>query len=187
MTELTTESLPTSKKMLSSKGHYNDEMTLAEAVAFLRELLGEFPFGDWREELAEDGVTVVRQSRSLAVQVAAMLSQFAGACVPRGANRMGFIYNANSQRSGKTLLAKIAIMTLYRSFKAQAWKGEEDDLAKVVDAEVLAGSTYLCFDNVRGYVGSQSLEGLMTSPDWTGRVLGKTNRACKEASNDHHQ
>ena len=55
------------------------------------------------------------------------------------------------------------------------------------DAEVLAGSTYLCFDNVRGYVGSQSLEGLMTSPDWTGRVLGKTNRACKEASNDHHQ
>jgi len=130
--------------------------------------------------VAADGVTVIKQSRSMAVQVAAMLSQFAGACVPRGANRMGFIYNANSQRSGKTLLAKIAIMTIYRSFKAQAWKGEEDDLAKVVDAEVLAGSTYLCFDNVRGYVGSQSLEGLMTSPDWTGRVLGKTQMFTAE-------
>ena len=44
------------------------------------------------------------------------------------------------------------------------------------------GSTYLCFDNVRGYVGSQSLEGLMTSPDWTGRVLGKTQMLAQHGA-----
>lgn len=171
-----------SADLLSSGGRYDDSMTLEEATEFLRELLEEFPFSDWVEiERADvDGGGKVRQSRSMAVQIAAMLSQFAGACVARGSNRMGFIYNANSQRSGKTLLAKIAIMPLYKSFKAQSWKTKEDDLQKVVDSEVLAGSTYICFDNVRGYVGSQSLEGLMTTPQWTGRVLGETRMFTAE-------
>jgi len=110
----------------------------------------------------------------MAVQIAAMLSQFAGAMVPPGSNRMGFIFHANSQRSGKTLLAKIAIMAVHRVFNAQSWKAKEEDLQKVIDAEVLAGSSYVCFDNVRAYVASPSIEGLMTSPDWTGRVLGET-------------
>lgn len=167
------------QELVSSGGRYDDSMTLDEAVKYLRELLSEFPFGDWKDGTGLDGEPC-RQSRSLAVQIAAMLSQFAVACVPRGANRMGFIYNANSQRSGKTLLAKIAIMVLYCSFKAQSWKSDEDDLAKVIDSEVLAGSTYICFDNVRGYVGSQALEGLMTSPDWTGRVLGRTQMFTAE-------
>jgi hypothetical protein len=100
--------------------------------------------------------------------------------LPDGANRMGFIYNANSQRSGKTLLAKLAIMAVCGVFKAQPWKGNEDDLNKVLDSEMLAGSLYICFDNVRGYMGSQTLEGLMTAPQWTGRVLGKTQMFTAE-------
>jgi hypothetical protein len=165
----------------------SDEMpyydwTLRESTTYLREILQEFPFADWKTEVIqdEDGEQEVRQSRSQAVQVAAMLSLFCTAMLPDGSNRMGFIYNANSQRSGKTLLAKLAIMAVCGVFKAQPWKGNEDDLNKVLDAEMLAGSLYICFDNVRGYMGSQTLEGLMTAPQWTGRVLGKTQMFTAE-------
>jgi hypothetical protein len=160
------------------------EWTLQESVDYLRWVLREFPFGDWKvvTHSEADGGTgePIRQSRSQAVQVAGMLSLFCMGLIPKGSNRMGFIYNANSQRSGKTLLAKLAIMTITGAFKAQPWKGNEDELNKLLDSEMLAGSMYVCFDNVRGYMSSQTLEGLMTSPQWTGRVLGRTQMFTAE-------
>jgi len=160
------------------------EWTLQESVDYLRWVLREFPFGDWKVVTPSDRDVGEgeprRQSRSQAVQVAAMLSLFCMGLIPKGANRMGFIYNANSQRSGKTLLAKLAIMTVTGIFKAQPWKGKEEELNKLLDAEILAGSMYVCFDNVRGYMSSQTLEGLMTSPQWTGRVLGRTQMFTAE-------
>ena len=155
------------------------EWTLQESTDYLRWILREFPFGDWK--MVDNGLgEMVKQSRSQAVQIGAMLSLFCMGIIPKGANRMGFIYNANSQRSGKTLLAKLAIMSVCGVFKAQPWKGSEEDLNKVLDAEMLAGSMYICFDNVRGFMGSQTLEGLMTAPQWTGRVLGKTQMFTAE-------
>ena len=151
------------------------EWTLQESTDYLRWILREFPFADWKEVPSLDGTGApMRQSRSQAVQVAAMLSLFCMGIIPKGSNRMGFIFNANTQRSGKTLLAKLAIMTFTGIFKAQAWKANEEEISKVLDSEMLAGSMYVCFDNVRGYMSSQTLEGLMTSPQWTGRVLGRT-------------
>ena len=151
------------------------EWTLDESVGYLRWLLSEFPFSDWNDVQLSDtdggNGEVVRQSRSQAVQVAAMLSMFCKAMMRRGANRMGFIFTANSQRSGKSLLAKLAIMPVCGNFKGQSWKSTEEELNKVIDSEMIAGSSYICFDNVRGYVGSPTLEGLMTSPSWTGRIL----------------
>jgi hypothetical protein len=160
------------------------DWTLQESTDYLRWILKEFPFQDWRTETISeaDGGTgePIKQSRSQAVQVSAMLSLFCMALFPKGANRMGFIYTANSQRSGKTLLAKLAIMTVCGAFKAQPWKKDENELNKLLDAEMLSGSMYICFDNVRGFLSSQTLEGLMTSPQWTGRVLGKTQMFTAE-------
>ena len=154
------------------------EWKLQESVDYLRWVLREFPFGDWKVVTPSDRDggegEPRRQSRSQAVQVAAMLSLFCMGLIPKGANRMGFIYNANSQRSGKTLLAKLAIMTVTGIFKAQPLKGNEEELNKLLDAEILAGSMYVCFDNVRGYMSSQTLEGLITSPQWTGLRAGRS-------------
>lgn len=155
---------------------YDDSWTMADGVAYLRGILSEFPFGDLVEVpiADQDGGGVRIECRSMAVQVAAMISQFAAAMVPWPTARMGFIFNANSQRSGKTLLAKMALIPLHGSFEAQSWKSKEEDLQKVVDAEMLMAASYICFDNVKSYVGSPALEGLMTAPEWKGRVLGKT-------------
>jgi hypothetical protein len=160
-----------------SEKKYNDgpyhAWDLATAVAFLRELLSNFPFADWYEEELDDG-SKVRQSRSMAVQVAAMLTLFCKRLVPKGTSRMGFIYDANSPRSGKTLLAKIAIIPIHGAFRAQTWNPKDEELRKVIDSEVLSASSYICFDNVRGYLSSQVVEALMTTSEWTGRVLGRS-------------
>ena len=82
------------------------EWTLDESVRYLRWLLAEFPFSDWKECVISDtdggDGTPQRNSRSQAVQVAAMLSLFCAAMLRNGSNRMGFIFTANSQRSGIT-------------------------------------------------------------------------------------
>jgi len=162
--------MPEIRKTPTSREMPYYEWTLDESVTYLRWLLSEFPFSDWSED--EDGNgEITRQSRSQAVQVAAMFSMFCKSMMRLGSNRMGFIFTANSQRSGKSLLAKLAIMPPCGNFKGQSWKSNEEELNKVIDAEMIAGSNYICFDNVRGYVGSPTLEGLMTSPSWTGRIL----------------
>lgn len=148
---------------------YDETITLEEAADYLRALYAEFPFGDWYYD--EQGV---RQSRSLAVQIAAMLSQFVVHLLPKGANRMGFIYNANSQRSGKTLLVKMATCPVHGSVAAQTWKSNEEELSKIIDAQLLEAKTYILFDNCRGFLQSQTVEALMTSPMWTGRILGRS-------------
>lgn len=152
------------------------EWTLDQAVKYLHRIYAEFPFSDWKDvELSDnDGGGTVKQSRSLAVQIAAMLSQFAGGCVPPAASRMGIVYNANSPRSGKSLLCKLAIVPLYNKMAAQGWTFNEEDQRKILDSMVLSASTYIVFDNVRGHMQSQILEGFMTAPTWTGRVLGRS-------------
>jgi hypothetical protein len=158
--------------MVTSSGYYDDSLSLKQATDYLRDLFCEFPFADWEAEQA-DGT---RNSRSQAVHLAAMLSQFAGPLIPQEALRLSFIYDSNSQRSGKSLLAKMAIIPPNRMMASQGWSPKDEELRKVLDAEVLRGSRYIIFDNVRAqtYVGSQVLEGFMTSPNWTGRLLGKT-------------
>jgi len=114
------------------------------------------------------------QSRSLAVQVAAMLSQFAMEILPSHSLLPGFIYNANTEASGKSILTKLAIVPVSGKMAAQSSTEKDEDLRKAIDSEVLRGSRYIVLDNVTGRIQSQIIEGFMTSPTWCGRVLGKT-------------
>lgn len=170
--------------MVSSFGIYDDRVTLREACMGLHQLYSRFPMSDWSEPFVpgedhpchdpEDPKATIRQSRSFAVQIMGMLAMFAGGCVPQQASRLGFLANANKQRSGKTLLIKMMVSPIYGKFKAQSWREEEENMLKILDSETLAASTYVCFDNVRGLIASQPLEGFMTTPVWTGRILGRS-------------
>src|SRR5437016_638211 len=124
--------------MVSSEGYYDDKLSLEDAVTYLRVLLHEFPFSDWYTD--PDEYSLGPQSRSQAVQVAAMMSQFARGLVPRASRGLGFIYTSNSQRSGKTLLMKLAIIPVNGQMATQTWNSKEEELRKVIDAEMLAAS-----------------------------------------------
>jgi hypothetical protein len=179
---------------IDSGGYYDDSMTLGEAFWTLQDVHASFPFADWSEEAitpqpgdtlhAYDSVTgdhrSYNHSRSLAVHIGAMLSVFAAGCVPSVAQRMGFVYDANMRRSGKTLLAKIVVAAVHGMFKSQPWREEEESLIKILDSEIIAGSPYICFDNVRGLIESPALESLLTSPIWTGRHLGRSEMFTAE-------
>jgi hypothetical protein len=178
--------------LISSSDYYDDSIDLSAACRYLYSILKDFPFSDWEPPFiptpehplyqcdAAGNPLPIRLSRSLSVQIGAMLSIFAGNCVPQLASRMGFMMIADQQRSGKTLLVKLATIPVHGAFKAQSWRSDDENLIKILDSETLAASPYICFDNARAYIESPALEGFMTSPTWTGRILGKTEMFTAE-------
>ena len=163
----------------SDLNDYDETQSLRQATDFLRELLCQFPFSDW---VVADATEYERgilppgyfQSRSQAVQVAAMLSQFAINCVPRDSLRMAFVFNANAHRSGKSLLCKMAVVPVNGKMASQSYTSKDEDLRKVIDAEMIRASNYITFDNVKTKVQSQVIEALMTAVTWTGRILSRS-------------
>lgn len=160
-------------------------MTLPEAIRQLAHIHRQFPFAEGRIEqllARHKGDTRAIQPhewpRSYRIHVAAMVTMCAGALLKRGTNRLGFAYNANAPRSGKTLLAKIAIAIVYGWTQVRTWpvndrkRTDESEIRKVLDAVALEACPYVLFDNVKGTVASEALEAFMTAPVWTGRVMG---------------
>jgi hypothetical protein len=129
----------------------------ADGAKFLRELLGEFRFTE--------------PDRSLSVAVGAMLTLFARRLLPALAHRPAFIYTANAAGGGKTLLADCAIAPIFGRSPRAAFPRREEELEKLLLAEVLGGCECLLFDNLKGRVDSAAIENLLTSHVFKGRIL----------------
>jgi len=132
----------------------------ANGAAFLRDLLSEFQFTE--------------PERGLAVAVAAMLTLFARRLLPLLAHRPAFIYLSNAAGGGKTLLADCAIAPVFGRSPRTLLARREEELEKLLLAEVLCGCDCLLFDNVRGKIESPSIENLLTSHIFKGRILNQS-------------
>ena len=140
---------------------YQEDMTLEEAVKFFNEeLLVDFPF-------VEDG------GRSKSVALAAMLTVYAGGLLHTYAQKPTFIFVANSEGSGKTLLAMLAGAP-YGVVTVTSPPTNETEWSKTLLSVVIGGRRLVIIDNVRGYLSSPSLEGYLTSPQYEGRILGQS-------------
>lgn len=171
------------------------------SAAYLIDLYKEFPFQEGRlDDLLrrhririENGQVVEgdlnsipaeQWPRSFRVHLACMVTLAATAMLPKGSNRLGFAYNANAPRSGKTLLLQSAICPIYGWANGRPWPvggqgknhSDEAELRKSLDATALEGSPYIFFDNIRCQVESQALEAFMTMPIWTGRHMGRNDK-----------
>jgi len=133
-------------------------MDMEKAKAFIGELLAEFAF-------AGDG------GRSNAVAIAAMLTVFASRLLPKGALRPCFIYMGNAEGCGKTLLARLACVP-YAAADVRGAPATEEEFEKVLLSAVIGGRKVLLLDNVKGHLNSAKLEGFLTAPRYTGRILG---------------
>lgn len=137
-----------------------DLVPLPLATRYLRNLLKDFPFAD-------DG------GRSLSVQIAAMVSRFAFTLLNPSSQIPYFCWNANSQRSGKTLLAKIVEIPVAGYCRMMAFPDEKEEIAKVLDSAVLSGYPSLIFDNIRTNLNDcAALEAFATSSVHSGRRMG---------------
>lgn len=141
---------------------YPEDIPLDHAVERLRELHAWFPWGD--------------EGRSLAVHVTAMLSVFCAAMVREGARVPMFFYNSNMVGSGKTQLAKMALLLVHgRGGVATLWDRSEE-FKKELDSAAQALEPFLFFDDISGFLKNQLLNGWLTSPRWDGRIMGTRQR-----------
>jgi hypothetical protein len=141
---------------------FADNWELHKATRFLRSLYGEFCFHQDDSE------------RSLAVAIAGGLTLFCAHLLPKGSTRPNFMFTANAEGSGKTLLAKLAALPLLGRMPTGSYPQDEAEMRKLILATVLTGSSVLFIDNLKGHLSSGSLEALTTSPVIKDRILGQS-------------
>src|SRR5947207_3911113 len=86
-----------------------------------------------------------------------------------------FIYLANAEGAGKTLLAKCAISPTHGLVKTDGDLKDKAETAKELLAAVIETRPYILFDNCKRHLDSSYLEAFVTSVIWSGRILGLTN------------
>ena len=113
--------------------------------------------------------------RSRATVVAAMLAPFCDMLVPAMCPRPAFVFTANKEGSGKTVLATMALAPTYGAISATMVPEEITDveLEKRLLAIALSGKPYMLLDNWKGHLQSAALEGFLTKMQIEGRLLGE--------------
>jgi len=156
-----------SRTFTADPGFQIQIMTLREARAVLDYVLEEFA---WPQD----------EGRSMAVQISAMLTVFASGIMPQGSTRPVFLFVANSEGSGKTLLA-ILCGVPYRETPVETAPREDAEWAKKLLSAVIAGRRLILLDNLKGHLNAPALEAYTTSPHFSGRILGVSKEFQGEA------
>ncbi|MDR1296552.1 MAG: hypothetical protein LBO05_04105 [Deltaproteobacteria bacterium] len=153
----------------------DESMTLDKARRFYCELMEEFPLGDFREPTPEDLAIGMKQgkSRSLSVHFANLVSLYGSGLLSELASRMHFVYVANAQRSGKTLLAKIVTILVFGGADVQSLPKDDMELRKLLDSAARANDPYFFLDDLEGRLNSTALNAFMTSPVWKNRLFNR--------------
>lgn len=126
-----------------------------EAIAILREVIAEFPF---ESEVSES------------VWIALILTRLARSAF-YGPSPM-FTIDATTPGSGKTMLARLAgLIADGRTPGVMSFSESEGEMRKVITSMLMAGATFLIFDNVAGLVKSPTLDRLLTATEWEDRIL----------------
>jgi hypothetical protein len=134
------------------------EISGREARKIIDELLTEFTFAD--------------AGRSRAVAIAAMITVFGIGLLPRKSLRPCFIYLANAEGAGKTLLVKCATVPILGYAPTGTKPKDEDEMRKTLLTAVLEARPVIFFDNVKKHLASEALEGFLTAQTIQDRVLG---------------
>ncbi len=151
----------------------DETMALEKAVSIINDLLAEFPFGDYKEDTPENRAAgTVGQSRSKAVHLAAMLSLYGAGLIGETVKKLNFVYTANRPRSGKSLLAEMAIIPVCGLAKVKPKPESSEELRKVLDSTAIGAAPYLFLDDLDGLLKSNDLNAFMTALVWSGRHMG---------------
>jgi hypothetical protein len=103
-----------------------------------------------------------------------MLSVFGRGLLPPKSLRPCFIFLANAEGAGKTLLVKCATVPVLGYAPAGTKPKDEDEMRKALLAAVLEARPVIFFDNAKKHITSEALEGFLSSQDYAGRILGQT-------------
>jgi hypothetical protein len=147
---------PESRTLTHDDVRYDRHMELDAAKRFLDEMLCEFNFAE---------------SRSKAASIAAMLTCMSGHLMPQDSFIPCFLFDANSQGSGKTTLAQLVALP-YGTVAVQPAPKHEPEWRKRLLAMIIAGRGITILDNIDHHIDSSALSMYLTSYSYSDRILG---------------
>jgi hypothetical protein len=137
---------------------YDHNLPLQIAVESINSLLEEFCFAD--------------HDRSKAVAIAAMLGLFANLLLPERSLRPCFIFQANAEGAGKTLLVLVCIVPTLGAEAVGSKPDDDDEMQKVLLTAIREARPAVLLDNLKGHLSSAILEAFLSAPIFKGRKLG---------------
>jgi hypothetical protein len=149
---------PSTQTLTVSTASFADDVAIADAIATIEDLLGEFVFAD--------------VARSKAVAVSALVGLFAAQLLPEGSLRPCFIVDKNAEGAGASTLVGCAIVPVVGEIPTGIKSDDDDEVRKSLTAVVREGRTVVLFDNQRSRLSSAALEAFLSSPTWRDRLLG---------------
>jgi hypothetical protein len=147
---------PTQTLTLASV-NYDLQTTPDVALETIKGLLSEFCFADGE--------------RSKAVTIAAMIGLFANQLLPNKSLRPCFIFTANAEGAGKSLLVQICFLPTLGAMPTGCKSTEDDEIRKNLTTAILEARQVVFFDNLKGRLSSPALEAFLSAPIWTDRKL----------------
>jgi hypothetical protein len=152
----------------------DETMKLDQARAIYNDLVGEFPYGDYKEDNEENRKAgTVGLSRSKAVHFSCAVSLYGSGLLSDLSNRLHYVFGANAQRSGKTLLAKTAVVPIFGPAKVKTLPKDDNELRKMLDSAAIGNAPYFFLDDLEGSLRSTELNAFMTAPTWSNRMFNK--------------
>jgi hypothetical protein len=145
---------------------YDQEMEIGTAMGRLLDYFGEFQFaetpaGSW-----------LFSDRSFCVQLVAMLNSYCRLMLPTGTPKPMFVWVANQQGSGKSVLAEAACALVYGDVATVSTPESKEEFSKLLDTTAQAMRPYLFIDDAPNFVASGALNRFVTSRRHSGRILG---------------
>ena len=137
---------------------YQTGLAATDAAAIIVDLLSEFCFADGE--------------RSKAVALAAMLGLYAGQLLPEKSLRPCFIFAANAEGAGKTLLVSCIVTPTLGELPTGCKADADDEIRKVLLTAVREGRAVVFLDNLKGRLNCPPLEAFCSASVWTDRKLG---------------
>ncbi len=146
--------------------NYDTNWSFERGKEYIENLLKEFPFTD---------------KRSRAIVIGGMLTEFCRLILPENCQIPVFIFCANAEGSGKTLLTKIINFPVHGLLDIKSLPNNENGIHDELNTAVLHAKNSIIFDNIRGNLRSASLEAFITAVKWSFRVKGFNKEFCGSA------
>lgn len=148
---------------------YDETMRVGPALLALEDYFSEFQFAT--EESQGDPAWRLG-NRSFTVQLVSMLNSYCRLMLPAGTPKPMFVWVANQQGSGKSVLAEAAIAPVYGDVATVSTPETKKEFSQLLDTTAQAMFPYLFIDDAPTFVASGALNRFVTSRRHAGRILG---------------
>lgn len=147
---------------------YPPDMDPNDAVLWLIELVKDYPWAD----LAGQDPAQIRNNRSVAVHVAAMVGVFVRHFFPPCTRRPMILYVGNQPGTGKSTLVSMALSSVFGFASTSDCPKDAAEMEKLLGAMAQSFAPYVWFDDLGRGLFSNALNRFITASRHRGRIMG---------------